>query len=98
MRDKARSRANASATEAPDDVPAGTRQRGKHRNRARGVTSREARPTPGEAVGTHEQEAGGTVERVVRRPGTGPDWWADPGLSRMTPALKTRTVGRQIGV
>ncbi|WP_346620043.1 aldehyde dehydrogenase family protein [Blastococcus montanus] len=45
-----------------------------------------------------EREAAGTVKRVVRPPVTEPDWTADPGLSRMTPFLETKTVWHPIGV
>jgi acyl-CoA reductase-like NAD-dependent aldehyde dehydrogenase len=45
-----------------------------------------------------EREAAGTVKRVVRSPATEPDWTADPGLSRMTPFLETKTVWHPIGV
>jgi acyl-CoA reductase-like NAD-dependent aldehyde dehydrogenase len=45
-----------------------------------------------------EREAAGTVKRVVRPPAAEPDWAADPGLSRMTPFLETKTVWHPIGV
>jgi acyl-CoA reductase-like NAD-dependent aldehyde dehydrogenase len=45
-----------------------------------------------------EREAAGTIKRVVRSPVTEPDWSADPGLSRMTPFLETKTVWHPIGV
>ena len=45
-----------------------------------------------------EREAAGTVKRVVRAPATEPDWSADPGLSRITPFLETKTVWHPIGV
>jgi acyl-CoA reductase-like NAD-dependent aldehyde dehydrogenase len=45
-----------------------------------------------------EREAAGTVKRVVRPPAQEPDWTADPGLSRMTPFLETKTVWHPIGV
>lgn len=45
-----------------------------------------------------EREAAGTVKRVVRAPAQEPDWTADPGLSRMTPFLETKTVWHPIGV
>jgi acyl-CoA reductase-like NAD-dependent aldehyde dehydrogenase len=45
-----------------------------------------------------EREAAGTVKRVVRPPAAEPDWTADPGLSRMTPFLETKTVWHPIGV
>ena len=45
-----------------------------------------------------EREAAGTVKRVVRPSATEPDWSADPGLSRITPFLETKTVWHPIGV
>jgi acyl-CoA reductase-like NAD-dependent aldehyde dehydrogenase len=45
-----------------------------------------------------EREAAGTVKRVIRPPATEPDWTADPGLSRMTPLLETKTVWHPMGV
>ncbi|WP_245158867.1 aldehyde dehydrogenase family protein [Blastococcus sp. TF02A_35] len=45
-----------------------------------------------------EREAAGTIKRVVRPPATEPDWTADPGLSRMTPFLETKTVWHPMGV
>ena len=45
-----------------------------------------------------EREAAGTVKRVVRPSPTEPDWSADPGLSRITPFLETKTVWHPIGV
>jgi acyl-CoA reductase-like NAD-dependent aldehyde dehydrogenase len=45
-----------------------------------------------------EREAAGTVKRVLRAPATEPDWTADPGLSRMTPFLETKTVWHPMGV
>ncbi|MGY1916022.1 aldehyde dehydrogenase family protein [Blastococcus sp. SYSU DS0973] len=45
-----------------------------------------------------EREAAGTLKRVVRPPTTEPDWTADPGLSRMTPFLETKTVWHPMGV
>ncbi|SNR57334.1 aldehyde dehydrogenase family protein [Blastococcus mobilis] len=45
-----------------------------------------------------EREAAGTVKRVVRPTAAEPDWTADPGLSRMTPFLETKTVWHPIGV
>jgi acyl-CoA reductase-like NAD-dependent aldehyde dehydrogenase len=52
---------------------------------------------PGRAM-EFEREAAGTVKRVVRPQVTEPDWTADPGLSRMTPFLETKTVWHPIGV
>ncbi|MBJ7451524.1 MAG: aldehyde dehydrogenase family protein [Blastococcus sp.] len=45
-----------------------------------------------------EREAAGTIKRVVRPPATEPDWAADPGLTRMTPFLETKTVWHPIGL
>jgi acyl-CoA reductase-like NAD-dependent aldehyde dehydrogenase len=45
-----------------------------------------------------EREAAGTVKRVLRPQSPEPDWTADPGLSRMTPFLETKTVWHPIGV
>ncbi|MGY1805559.1 aldehyde dehydrogenase family protein [Blastococcus sp. SYSU D00922] len=45
-----------------------------------------------------EREAAGTVKRVLRAPAQEPDWTADPGLSRMTPFLETKTVWHPMGV
>jgi acyl-CoA reductase-like NAD-dependent aldehyde dehydrogenase len=45
-----------------------------------------------------EREAAGTVKRVVRAPSQEPDWTSDPGLSRMTPFLETKTVWHPIGL
>jgi acyl-CoA reductase-like NAD-dependent aldehyde dehydrogenase len=45
-----------------------------------------------------EREAAGTIKRVVRPPAVEPDWTADPGLSRMTPFLETKTVWHPIGM
>jgi acyl-CoA reductase-like NAD-dependent aldehyde dehydrogenase len=45
-----------------------------------------------------EREAAGTVKRVLRPQNPEPDWTADPGLSRMTPFLETKTVWHPIGV
>ncbi|MCO7218780.1 aldehyde dehydrogenase family protein [Klenkia sp. PcliD-1-E] len=45
-----------------------------------------------------ERSAAGTLKRVLRAPAEEPDWTADPGLSRMTPFLETKTVWHPIGV
>ncbi len=45
-----------------------------------------------------EREAAGTIKRVLRPPATEPDWTADPGLTRMTPFLETKTVWHPIGL
>jgi acyl-CoA reductase-like NAD-dependent aldehyde dehydrogenase len=52
---------------------------------------------PGRAMEL-EREAAGTVKRVLRAQNPEPDWTADPGLSRMTPFLETKTVWHPIGV
>ena len=52
---------------------------------------------PGRAM-EFEREAAGTVKRVVRPQADETDWTADPGLSRMTPFLETKTVWHPIGV
>ncbi|TFV87823.1 aldehyde dehydrogenase family protein [Blastococcus sp. CT_GayMR16] len=52
---------------------------------------------PGRAM-EFEREAAGTVKRVVRPQVPEQDWTADPGLSRMTPFLETKTVWHPIGV
>jgi acyl-CoA reductase-like NAD-dependent aldehyde dehydrogenase len=47
----------------------------------------------------YEREAAGTIKRVLRAPADSePDWTADPGLSRMTPFLETKTVWHPMGV
>ncbi|MUL42480.1 aldehyde dehydrogenase [Streptomonospora sp. PA3] len=43
-----------------------------------------------------ERSAAQTLKRVLR-PGGGEDWLADPGTSRMTPFLETKTVWHPIG-
>jgi len=45
-----------------------------------------------------EREAAGTIKRVLRTPAAEPDWTADPGLSRMTAFLETKTVWHPMGV
>ncbi|MGY1753201.1 aldehyde dehydrogenase family protein [Blastococcus sp. SYSU D01042] len=45
-----------------------------------------------------EREAAGTIKRVLRPPATEPDWTADPGLTRMTPFLETKTVWHPMGL
>jgi acyl-CoA reductase-like NAD-dependent aldehyde dehydrogenase len=52
---------------------------------------------PGRAMEL-ERMAAGTIKRVVRPPATEPDWTADPGLTRMTPFLETKTVWHPMGV
>jgi acyl-CoA reductase-like NAD-dependent aldehyde dehydrogenase len=53
---------------------------------------------PAEQAMELEREAAGTIKRVLRRPDAEPDWTADPGLSRMTPFLETKTVWHPMGV
>ncbi len=53
---------------------------------------------PASRVMELEREAAGTVKRVLRAQTPEPDWTADPGLSRMTPFLETKTVWHPIGV
>ncbi|MDQ3505277.1 MAG: aldehyde dehydrogenase family protein [Actinomycetota bacterium] len=45
-----------------------------------------------------EAKAAGTLKRVRRPPVGSPDWAAEPGLSRMTAFLETKTVWHPIGV
>ncbi len=45
-----------------------------------------------------ERLAAGSIKRVVRPPAEEPDWSADPGTSRMTPFLETKTVWHPKGV
>jgi acyl-CoA reductase-like NAD-dependent aldehyde dehydrogenase len=45
-----------------------------------------------------ERSAADTVKRVLRAPADEPDWTADPGLSRMTAFLETKTVWHPMGV
>jgi len=45
-----------------------------------------------------EVRAAGTLKRVRRPPAGRPDWTAEPGLSRMTAFLETKTVWHPIGV
>jgi acyl-CoA reductase-like NAD-dependent aldehyde dehydrogenase len=45
-----------------------------------------------------ERSAASTIKRVLRAPTAEPDWTADPGLSRMTPFLETKTVWHPMGV
>jgi acyl-CoA reductase-like NAD-dependent aldehyde dehydrogenase len=52
---------------------------------------------PGRAMEL-ERMAAGTIKRVIRPPAGDPDWTADPGLTRMTPFLETKTVWHPIGV
>jgi acyl-CoA reductase-like NAD-dependent aldehyde dehydrogenase len=45
-----------------------------------------------------ERSAADTIKRVLREPAEEPDWTADPGLSRMTAFLETKTVWHPMGV
>ena len=45
-----------------------------------------------------ERSAADTVKRVLRAAAEEPDWTADPGLSRMTAFLETKTVWHPMGV
>jgi acyl-CoA reductase-like NAD-dependent aldehyde dehydrogenase len=45
-----------------------------------------------------ERLAAGSIKRVVRPPVEEPDWTADPGLTRLTPFLETKTVWHPMGV
>jgi len=45
-----------------------------------------------------EKAASGNLKRVLRPHDTQPDWAADPGLSRLTKFLETKTVWHPIGV
>jgi acyl-CoA reductase-like NAD-dependent aldehyde dehydrogenase len=45
-----------------------------------------------------ERSAADTIKRVLRAPAEEPDWTADPGLSRMTAFLETKTVWHPMGV
>ncbi|MEJ7770878.1 MAG: aldehyde dehydrogenase family protein [Geodermatophilaceae bacterium] len=45
-----------------------------------------------------EAKSAGTLKRVRRPPVSRPDWTAEPGLSRMTAFLETKTVWHPIGV
>jgi acyl-CoA reductase-like NAD-dependent aldehyde dehydrogenase len=48
--------------------------------------------SPARRAAELERSAAGTIKRVVRAPAEEPDWSADPGLTRMTPFLETKTV------
>ena len=45
-----------------------------------------------------ERLAAGSIKRVVRPPVEEPDWSADPGLTRLTPFLETKTVWHPMGI
>jgi len=51
----------------------------------------------GDAVAL-ERAAAGNVKRVLRPPASEPDWSADPGLTRLTAWLETKTVWHPMGV
>ncbi|MFW3169914.1 aldehyde dehydrogenase family protein [Geodermatophilus sp. CPCC 206100] len=52
---------------------------------------------PGRAMEL-ERLAASSIKRVVRPPAEEPDWSADPGLSRLTPFLETKTVWHPMGL
>jgi acyl-CoA reductase-like NAD-dependent aldehyde dehydrogenase len=52
----------------------------------------------GRRAAEFERSAADTVKRVLRAPAEEPDWTADPGLSRMTAFLETKTVWHPMGV
>jgi len=45
-----------------------------------------------------ERLAAGSIKRVVRPPAEEPDWSADPGLTRLTAFLETKTVWHPMGL
>lgn len=45
-----------------------------------------------------ERAAAQSIKRVLCPPGSAPDWTADPGLSRMTAFLETKTVWHPVGI
>jgi acyl-CoA reductase-like NAD-dependent aldehyde dehydrogenase len=45
-----------------------------------------------------ERAAADNLKRVVRPPGTDPDWTADPGLDRLSAFLETKTVWHPVGI
>ncbi|HEX6421368.1 MAG TPA: aldehyde dehydrogenase family protein [Acidimicrobiales bacterium] len=45
-----------------------------------------------------EGAAAANLKRVVRPPGSAPDWLADPGLDRMLSFLETKTVWHPVGI
>jgi acyl-CoA reductase-like NAD-dependent aldehyde dehydrogenase len=45
-----------------------------------------------------EEAAADNLKRVVRAPAVEPDWTGDPGITRMTTFLETKTVWHPIGV
>jgi acyl-CoA reductase-like NAD-dependent aldehyde dehydrogenase len=52
----------------------------------------------GRRAAEFERSAADTVKRVLRAAAEEPDWAADPGLSRMSTFLETKTVWHPIGV
>jgi acyl-CoA reductase-like NAD-dependent aldehyde dehydrogenase len=53
---------------------------------------------PESDVADLERAATDNLKRVLRRPADDPDWWADPGVQRMTAFLETKTVWHPVGV
>ena len=67
---------------------------GRARRRRRASTSAAPRPAgPWSSSGRRPEPSSGCCARAPE-----PDWTADPGLSRMTPFLETKTVWHPIGV
>ena len=54
--------------------------------------------SPARRAAELERSAADTIKRLVRAPAAEPDWSADPGLSRMTPFLETKTVWHPMGM
>ncbi|HEX7743701.1 MAG TPA: aldehyde dehydrogenase, partial [Micromonosporaceae bacterium] len=54
--------------------------------------------TDHELAASLEEAAAGNLKRVLRPPATTPDWTADPGITRMTVLLETKTVWHPKGV
>jgi acyl-CoA reductase-like NAD-dependent aldehyde dehydrogenase len=52
---------------------------------------------PADLATSLEVAAADNLKRVVRRPVTEPDWWAEPGLERLTAYLETKTMWHPIG-
>jgi acyl-CoA reductase-like NAD-dependent aldehyde dehydrogenase len=53
---------------------------------------------PADLATALEVAAADNLKRVVRRPATEPDWWAEPGLERLTAYLETKTVWHPVGI
>jgi acyl-CoA reductase-like NAD-dependent aldehyde dehydrogenase len=53
--------------------------------------------SPARRAAELERSAADTIKRLVRPPATEPDWSAEPGLTRMTPFLETKTVWHPMG-